>query len=869
MAIYDAVYGNDFRNAETEMNLLVSDIQNHFDIGFNTVQELKEWAKEHLLDKVIFSNMSHQFMCVSHKGEIMLPHAYEAYYGNLLFVEETVGKKTVKSKWHPEGFEYFSKAYIVGEQSDGVHKPLYYRDYTRPTGYYSAERDAFNVAKPFPVFAQETGRDTSHIYTYIEHVAGECAYHLLAWLRAKLLYPTVKTQIVPIIVSRAQGSGKTTFAEVICKGLFGKDNVLVSDQYDSGARFNADYADALIVCLEEKEEVDRRNSAGALKSRATATTIRKEQKGVDPIYQESYTDFIMTTNKDVPIKFDGREDQRRFMIMEADDTFTRKTSPTADEVFTKLYGFDANFNKKGTPFVEDRDLIAQFKHELFTREDIAEVNLRQFPKTAAYHRCFTLPRTSEATEIESILRAMAPFIKASLDADKLVTTVDGHDITDVITTVGAIQFMPAFREHAKFVALCRPLVFYKMGTLEPFPHSTVERGIYDCADWLKSEYNLAIIPDMDALPGGFTNVQGRYRTAASAKFCLAEDAARAPVGIIKQYNAMIAPTRGSREGARFRVNSKFQPDKNGCFETVNEMKVGVMSLKNKTRDVAYLDTFLLESDEATFAQRQLEEARALEWKNENGEGATIPADFLYKERLATSLAVGKSLFGEGKVCRIVYSGAKSYHFLIRVEDSPKTLEEYSWLHGWLCANADSRLAFDVSTSDPARLTRSPLTLTRTTTAHGLLVEGEQKLICEDWKHVWKLDWRTIYEGWKSRPLKPYEKKHGKPMLPMAKEYREAIEALLAPPQFWTDSKFDGNRQHLFFPAYRLLRGLGYSHEDLWEGGILMKGVEQYKHAGEIGYWKSRGNSALIKQIDNDIDEFEEAVKNSMEGVCQM
>ena len=131
----------------------------------------------------------------------------------------------------------------------------------------------------------------------------------------------------------------------------------------------------------------------------------------------------MTTNKDVPIKFDGREDQRRFMIMEADEHFTRKESKLADEVFTKLYGYNAEMQQVGVPFQDDVDLIAQFKHELFTKADIAAVKLRQFPKTAAYNKCFTMPRTSEASEIESIMRALAPFIKASLEQNKVVLWV--------------------------------------------------------------------------------------------------------------------------------------------------------------------------------------------------------------------------------------------------------------------------------------------------------------------------------------------------------------------------------------------------------------------------------------------------------------
>lgn len=856
MALYDDVYGFTYNSAKEQMALLNQAIINQGNAGFEDLESLKAWAHDHLLDKVVLSNMSHQFMCISHKGELLHTSAFASYYGSILFYEARVGNKLDKTIWIPEGFEYFDKAYIVGEQSDGIHKPLYYRDYCVPTGFYSPERDAFNVAKPFPVYAKETGRDTSHIYTYIEHVAGECAMWLLAWLRAKMLYPTVKTQVVPIIVSRAQGSGKTTFAEVICKGLFGKDNVLVTDQYDSGARFNADYADALIVCQEEKEETDKRNPAGALKSRATATTIRKEQKGVDPIYQESYTDFIMTTNKDVPIKFDGREDQRRFMIMEADEHFTRKESDLADEVFTKLYGYDAEYNKVGIPFQDDKALIAQFKHELFTRADIAAVKLRQFPKTAAYNRCFTLPRTSEATDIESIVRALAPFIKASLEQNKVVTKTADEALSNIIQYEGAMQFIPAYKEHAKFIALCRPLVFYEIGTGKPYTHSVVERSIYDCGPWLLSDYGIAIIPDMDPLLGGFTAVAGRYRTAAAAKFCLASDVRKNPIGKIQHVASTVKSAE--RIGERLRIDRYWKPNPNGCFETVNEMKPGVTTLKNKSQNVQYMDTFLLESDTATAMQVEQEKLRAAEYKDIHGEDATIRADVIYKERLHTSLTEGMRLFNEGIVARIVYSGAKSYHLIIRVADAPTTVEEYSWLHAYLCTTITDKLVFDVSTADPARLTRAPVTMPRMSSAYGLLVEGEQKLVAENWNNVYSIGWREIYNQWQNRPLKPYESVHGKPLIPTRPEYREAMEAILNK-SFWTDDKWDGRRQLCFFAAYRLLRYLGYSHADLWEGGIMTAGIENYKKQSDIQYWKSRGKSSLTISIDEDIDNYESSL----------
>lgn len=860
MSLFDDVYGLSYKKAEEKTNILVEELKAQTNQGFESLEDLVSWAHDHLLDKVVYMNMNHKFFCVSHKGELLTASDFTNYYKTLLFTCEKIGGKIITVPWAPEGFDFYDKAYIAAEQSDGIHRPLYYRDYTVPSGFYNEEKDAFNVAKPFPVFAKETGKDTSHIYTYIQHIAGECAPWLLAWLRAKLLYPTVKTQVVPIIVSRAQGSGKTTFAEVICKGLFGKDNVIVSDQYDSTARFNADYADALIVCQEEKELEDKRNPAGALKSRATATTIRKEQKGVDPIYQESYTDFIMTTNKDVPIKFDGREDQRRFMIMEADEHFTRKESSLADEVFTKLYGYDANFNKAGIPFQEDKDLIAQFKHELFTNEELAKVPLRNFPKTAAYNRCFSMPRTTEATEIETILRALAPFIKASLEQDKLVEVVDTLKLSDIIEVTNAMQFMPEYKNYKKYVALCRPLIFCDATTRKPYAHATVERGILDCGPWLLAEYGIKIEACTDPIPGGFERIAGRYRMAMTARFSLAldEDTQIREMPTITPRVSGVTLRSAERIGQRVRVNSKFRPDPNGCFETVNEMKPGVGDLTNKSQNVQYMDTFLLESDETSHLNKQLEKQRAEEWELTNG-SEPIPADVLYSERLQFARKEAERIFNDGIACRLVYSGAKSYHLLVRVKDAPTTLEEYSWLHAYLCTSISDKLVFDESTSDPARLTRSPIELQRYSVAYGIQVEGTQCLVSENWNHIYDIRWRELFNLWKNRPLKKSEQVNGKRLMPTRPEYQDAAEAIIDT-TFWTDAKWDGERQRCFFPAYRILRLLGYTHAQLWDEGIMTKGVEKYKHKDEVGYWKSRGKSSIIQQIDTQIDEYEASLE---------
>lgn len=851
-----AIYGELYESAKVQMQLMQESIDQQTGIGFESSALCAKWAEEHLLDLVAYVKASHSFFAITHKGSIVTRKAWiDMYCSDVLFfwVENERGQKK-RLKWIPEGHKYYDDARIAAEASDGIYKPLYHRDYFTPTGYFDPTVQTFNVAKPFPVFAKETGRNTSHIYTYIEHVAGECAPWLLAWLRTKMINPKEKTQIVPIIVSRTQGTGKSTFAEIICKGLFGKDNVIVTDQYDSQSRFNADYADALIVCQEEKEETDRRNPAATIKSRATATQIRKEYKGLDPIYQDSYTEFIMTTNKDVPIKFDDREDQRRFMIMEADGQFTRKTSDLADEVFTKLYGRDANLNKVGVPFNEDPELIAQFKHELFTNEQLKEIELRKFPKTAAYQRCFTLPRTTENTEIESILRSIAPFIKAMLLEKQHIASITENEevieLSDIIQIKEAIQYFAPLN----CVAICRPAVFYDMMSNKPFQHSIVERTIMDSDIWLNEEYGIKVIPDMRPIPGGFYGMQGRMRNAPAARFCLVEDYHHT---VSKSVAPSITVNTKSKErlGERLRVNSKWKPDPDGEFETLNEMKPGVTTLDHKNNNVQYMDTFLFESDSVTKNIYMIEQERIKSHRKIHGDffsAVPINASTLYMERLRLQLSEAERLFRAGIACRIVYSGSKSYHILVRVKDEPDTLEQYKWLHAHLALELSDKLDFDASTSDPARLTRAPIIKERISEYEGVKVVGTQSCISTNWNAVYDINWRPLYKQWVQRPLAPYESVKGKRLMPTKPEYREAMWAMLNG-TFWTDSKYNGQRQQLFFPAYRLCRYLGFSHNELWAEGGILDGLQSYYRQSEISYWKSREHSNIIQSIDTEVD----------------
>jgi hypothetical protein len=877
------ITGEAYRSALTEQQLLLQEIVQLEGKGFKSQKECAEWAHDHVLDNILYQKHSASYLFMSHEGKPLSKNAYDMEYKNILFSWEQheENAKPTKKHWVPNGFLCMHNSKVTGEKPEDGKNPMYHRNHYLPTGYYDKSKGSYNIAKPISAFAKPiTHRDTSHIYKYIEHVAGECAPYLLAWLRTKLLNVHQKTEITPIFISRTQGTGKTTFAEVICRGLFGVSNVVVTDKYSRKDRFNADVANALVICKEETDYNDKRNSEAEAKNDATNNQVRVEIKGQDPYYQDSYTEFIMTSNRDVPLKFEGPEDQRRFMIMQADESFTRG-NPEADEVFTKLYGFDIATRKPvGVGFVDDKELQEQFIYELIYNKQLMELNPKDFPRTSATQTAKTMARTNEATEVESIMRSLVPFVKLSLEKQGLVTQILSNDeklfLSSFISSENGIQYFEATDKTPAHVAICRPLVFSDVYTGKALPYALVERCLYDCNAWLKKEYGLQIESNMKPLQYGFKGLNTRFRYAAAARIISVNDATPGKPGkldfMVGEGPKLVAETvklDGSRHiydrndvetkrkdktidpniPQRFRVDENFNPDPYGVFETINPMLPGTTSLANKTNNVATMEFFLFESDEVSPRIAKIEQERLdlAASKPSN----SIHAKELFAERLMLQTNEINRLCNEGKVYRAVSSGCKSIHITVRVKDAPTTAKEYKWLHAHLANTISSVLDFDPTCADPARLTRSPVSKLRKTMYHGVTVTGMQSNLYYNEYSILDINWRPLYEQWLNRPKEAYE--FNRKLMPCKPVYKEAMEAMLYG-TFFTDHKWDGNRNgdNVFFAAYRLCRR-NFTHEQLWSDEGILCDLDGYYKPNEIPAWRRLEKSDIIRQIDEDMD----------------
>ncbi|GMO30616.1 MAG: hypothetical protein Pg6A_19820 [Termitinemataceae bacterium] len=857
----DNVYGRTYHSALLSMSNIDNAIDEHYLTGFNSAEEMLSFVEQYNLNIVALSKSQHTFLFINHKGEALVRRTWMDTYAQVLYYYEEITlpngkKKTVVVKYDPANFSSAKSTRIFAERTDGIRQPLYHRDYFTPRGYYNPVTKTFNNAYPFTVPAKYTGRDTSHIHTLLRHTAGECYFHLLAWLREKMINPTRKTGVAPIFVTQTQGTGKSTFGEVICRGVFGEQNVIVSHQVDVNARFNADQAEALIVCIEEKDSESKRNDTESLKSSVTSTTVRKENKGVDPFYIDSYTDFVMSSNKDVALKLESASN-RRFMLMAGDEEFTRH-NPLADEVFTKLYGADTLGNVTGVPFYHDNELIAQFKHELYTGDVIKSTNPRNFPVTKAAEKCLNIPRTNEDTEIESLVRTLIPFIKQSLLNKHVVLSVeiprddspegDVIKLSEVVPVVEGVVYINGRGGRCDRLGMAQPIVFSDNG--KPYNHAVLERTLSKMRKLLE-ENGLEVMPNEEPPNGGFKGINSRYRMSPTIWFKLTDMhklyEKYKPTDIGALIPTLTAPVRN---GKRVRYSLTRRNDE-GEFETVNEIIPGKESHRLK-ENAAHLDTFLLESDVSPKDIHSLELARLREaYKS----GMPIAAADLFRESRALQLVEAQRLFDLGIAARVVDSGIRSLHILVRVSPAPNNLEERKWLDGYIKVSVPVSLEFDPVTWDPLRLTRAPVTIDRQATSvkyfrdePPVAITGTQKLIMENWDNVYQLDWRPEYEKWLSRPKSKIERRNSK-LVPTKQEYKDAAEALLYG-KFFTDSKFNGLRQHLFFPAYRLLRSMGYSYDELWKS--INEDVDGYAQSEkEKYYWRTRQHSKIIRDIETE------------------
>lgn len=158
-------------------------------------------------------------------------------------------------------------------------------------------------------------------------------------------HPKQKT-FVPCLVSKEQGTGKTTFLEWLCTVYNGNGTILDNERFKMN--FNGHYAGKFIIGLDEGFlDVEKKAERERLKKMVTSKTMFLEMKGVDVKEIPYYGHLIICSN-----------DADSLMKMEEEDTrwFVVKVNPLPKE------DKDPDFEKK---LMEE---IPQYLHYIASRK---------------------------------------------------------------------------------------------------------------------------------------------------------------------------------------------------------------------------------------------------------------------------------------------------------------------------------------------------------------------------------------------------------------------------------------------------------------------------------------------------------------------
>ncbi|MDN3689077.1 primase-helicase family protein [Cyclobacterium jeungdonense] len=125
-------------------------------------------------------------------------------------------------------------------------------------------------------------------------------------------YPTQKT-FVPCLVSRENGTGKSTFLEWLCMVYNGNGTVLNNEQFKKN--FNAHWASKFIIGLDEGFlDVDKKAERERLKQMVTAKEIFLELKGIDVKPIPYFGHLIICSNDADNLMKMEEEDTRWFVV---------------------------------------------------------------------------------------------------------------------------------------------------------------------------------------------------------------------------------------------------------------------------------------------------------------------------------------------------------------------------------------------------------------------------------------------------------------------------------------------------------------------------------------------------------------------------
>lgn len=164
-------------------------------------------------------------------------------------------------------------------------------------------------------------RIVAHIRDVI--AAGNDAHftYIIGWL-ADLVQNPGRKPGVALVLRGGKGVGKDTLPAEIMGRIIGRKHVAhVVRPDDLTGRFNAPFATALLVHVEEAFWSGDVSKKGTLQALITSRTQPIERKGIDRVEVDSFLRIVMTTNDEWAVP--ASEDERRYAVFDVSDVHRR------------------------------------------------------------------------------------------------------------------------------------------------------------------------------------------------------------------------------------------------------------------------------------------------------------------------------------------------------------------------------------------------------------------------------------------------------------------------------------------------------------------------------------------------------------------
>jgi hypothetical protein len=170
----------------------------------------------------------------------------------------------------------------------------------------------------------------------VRKLFGTNSQYIIKWLANIVQQPGKPTNVALVIVG-GQGTGKTTTFELFMKKIigskyFGQTN---NPENDLFSRFGFLRDSKVLIVIDDFNVGSIKMNSDPFKSYITGETVTYEAKGKMAIPLKNCMNFVLTTNKQDPVKLDA--DDRRYAVLEVSDQLKGNHA-----YFTKLYRYLEN-----------------------------------------------------------------------------------------------------------------------------------------------------------------------------------------------------------------------------------------------------------------------------------------------------------------------------------------------------------------------------------------------------------------------------------------------------------------------------------------------------------------------------------------------